>query len=80
MNWTDVHAVLKHLKNVDMPKAEEQFEIAKQNLAEYTKQRGRKPLQMQRAEAIVKLDRIRKACEAISDLQIGDIVDDQEIN
>lgn len=78
MNWTDVHAVLKHLKNVDMPKAEEELEKAKAELAAYTKQRGRKEYQMRRAEAIAKLDRIRKMIEAISDSQIGDIVSDEE--
>lgn len=78
MNWTDVHAVLTHIKNVDMPKAFEELNEAKAELAAYTKQRGRKELQIKRAEASLKVERLHRMAEAISDSQIGDIVDDNE--
>lgn len=78
MNWTHVHAVLRHMVDVDMPKAEQEYKTAIAELEAYTKQRGRKALQMKRVETFVRVDRLANAIKAISALRLGDTVDDSE--
>lgn len=77
MEWNTAHEVLKHLKNIELPRAEEAFELAKKEQTEAKENRMNDQIKSEILERKIhfkmKIERIRNAIVAIGGLQLGDI-------
>lgn len=77
MEWTEAHAVLVHLKKIELPRAEEGYKMAGLELIKAKEEKMNDKIRQEILERKInfkmKVDRVQKAIIALSELQIGDI-------